>query len=252
MTQLAQTYPQLAVQLAATGWPGGELASVRAAYDLAALLFVGAERGSGKPFIDHLVGTASAVLLGGGDSTTVAAALLHAAYDQGDFGRGRSSAGEANRRTVRDEVGPAVEALVFAYHRFRWSPAAASDAASTVDEASAVERAVLLMRVANEIDDAIDGGLLLSGKLHHAEHQRSVHLAVVELAERIGTPTLARLARTTLLTPPPPIPAELIVGNGASKHRVPKSARRRWRVRPKHLLWQLRRTGSRLLKPAAR
>jgi hypothetical protein len=91
------------------------------------------------------------------------------------------------------------------------------------------------MRVANEIDDVIDGGLLLSGKLHHAEHQRRVHVAVVELAERIGTPTLARLARTTLLTAPPPIPAGLIVGNGASRRRVPQSARLR-RVSLKHIL----------------
>jgi hypothetical protein len=107
------------------------------------------------------------------------------------------------------------------------------------------------MRVANEVDDAIDGGLLLSGKLHHAKRHRSVHVAVVELAERIGTPALARLARTTLLTAPPPIPAELIVGNGASRHRVPQSARRRWRDSPKHLLRRLRRTGSRRLKHAA-
>lgn len=234
MTRLAQTYPQLARQLVDTGWSSTELASIRAAYDLAASLFVGAERGSGKPFIDHLVGSASGVLLGGGNADAVAAALLHAAYAQGDFGDGRSRTRDANRRRVRAAVGAAVENLAFAYDQLGWSPAVAATAVANVAAASAPERSVLLMRVANEVDDALDGELVLSGKQHLVEHTHVVHQSVVELAERIGTPELASMARDVLLTAPPRFPPELIVGAIDSRMRMPKSARPRLSVRAAH------------------
>ncbi len=67
MTHLAQTYPQFARQLSVEPWSSREFALVRAAWELAAGLFAGAERGSGKPFVDHLIGTASGVSIGGGN-----------------------------------------------------------------------------------------------------------------------------------------------------------------------------------------
>ena len=54
MIVIAQTYPHLARQLSAEPWSSREFALVRAAWEMAAELFAGAERGSGKPFVDHL------------------------------------------------------------------------------------------------------------------------------------------------------------------------------------------------------
>ena len=109
MTHLAQTYPQFARQLSVEPWSSREFALVRAAWELAAGLFAGAERGSGKPFVDHLIGTASGVSIGGGNPDTVAAALVHAAYDQGDFGDGHRGALASHRRRVRAALGATVE-----------------------------------------------------------------------------------------------------------------------------------------------
>ena len=230
MTRIAQTYPQFAVQLANAGWSSAELTSVRTAFDLAASLFTAAERGSGKPFIDHLVGTASGVLLGGGSTDAVVAALLHSVYDQGDFGDGRTGAQAVRRRRIASVVGAGVEDLVFRYHRLGWGPAVAANAVANVGGASEPERAVLLMRVANEVDDAVDGGLVLSGKEHLPGYGAQVHEAAVALAERVGTRDFASLARRELLGEPPAFPPELIVGAVASRVRMPASARLRLRV----------------------
>lgn len=227
----AQTYPQFAVQLSTADWSSRDLELVRAAFDLAASLFSAAERGSGKPFIDHLIGTASAVLLGGGNPSAVAAALLHAAYDQGDFGDGRRGPRPKHRRLVVEAVGPLVEDLVFRYHQMTWTNAAASREALCASDAPEPKRAVLLVRVANEIDDAMDGALVLSGKDRLPTHGRMVHEDVVRLAEIVGTAQFAVLARSTLLDEQPKFPPELVIGVGASRVCLPSSAKQLLRVR---------------------
>ncbi len=224
MKQLAQTYPQLAVQLAGCGWPSSDFALVRRAHDEAAALFVGAERGSAKPFIDHLVGTASGVILGGGTAETVAAALLHAAYDQGDFGGRGWSEGAARRRLV-DVVGPVVEDLVHRYSRLAWSADLIESIARTVGSAVGAERQVLLIRVANEVDDAVDGGLVLSRKAEVDIFGSAPRRAVVRIAEAVAADDLVAMARAELLGDQRSFPEELIPGGGESHWRLPRSAR---------------------------
>lgn len=248
MRTFAQNYPQLARQLTDAGWASRDLALVRAAWDLAASLFAGAERGSGKPFIDHLVGTASGVVVGGGDAGVAAAALLHAAYEQGDFGDGRTGATASHRARVSDAVGPEAEELVLGYHELGWGPAVAADAARTAANAKGTARSVLLMRVANEVDDALDGALALSGKASAPSHATAVHEIVVDLAETVGTPALAAIARRELLGETPVMPRELVIGAIVSTVRRPASSCRRpsvlvvrWSVRARRSLGRARR-----------
>ena len=81
MAEVAQTNLQLYNQLIAAGWSDANLDRTQAAYALAADLFAGQIRSSGKTFLEHLVGTASAVAAVGGRPALVHAALLHATFN---------------------------------------------------------------------------------------------------------------------------------------------------------------------------
>jgi (p)ppGpp synthase/HD superfamily hydrolase len=246
VTRIAQNYPQLAVQLTRAGWSSADLTSVREAYDLAATLFVARERGSAKPFIDHLVGTASGVLLGGGDAVQVAAALLHAVYDQGDFGDGHTGMRPAHRRRVAATVGGPVEDLVHRYHDLGWTFEVASKAVATIGDADPRAEAVLLIRVANEVDDAIDGGLVLSGKQHLEVHSTEMRTIAVQLAEHVGTAAFATVARDVLLGEPFTFPSALILGNVVSRTRTPESRSRRLSLMVARAQARARRVAARL------
>jgi (p)ppGpp synthase/HD superfamily hydrolase len=249
---LAQTYPQFAVELNSAGRSAAELAQIRAAYDLASSLFAGTLRGSGKPFLDHLVGTASGVLLGGGSSDALAAALLHAAYDEGDFGFLRTGATARNRRCVAGSIGDHAEDLVHRYHRLRWSPDAVAAVAAGLGAAGEADRSVLLIRIANELDDIADGGLTLSGKTRLAVHAPHVHETILSLAGVVGTAEFAALARQELFAEPPGFPPELIVGSIRSSRHTPRSARPRVVLRLVGAAGRVRLGLRRLLRPLKR
>ena len=225
MTGVAQTYPQLAVQLAGRDWAPGELASVRRAYELAALLFAAAVRGSGKPFVDHLVGTASCLVIDHAPATEVAAALLHAAYDQGDFGDRRTGATSRHRDRVRAEVGDEVEGIVAAYHALGWGRDVAASVGVSLDELTPATRAALRVRLANEVDEALDAGLVLSGKAAIVGAAAVPAAVVLDLAGRVAGPEFVACARATLTAPMPAIPPELVIGCGRSTVQLPASAR---------------------------
>ena len=59
MKNYAQTNLQLYTQLRRAGYSNDRLALVRSGYDLALRLCTASFRGSGKPLLAHLVGTAS-------------------------------------------------------------------------------------------------------------------------------------------------------------------------------------------------
>src|SRR5262249_49358465 len=140
-------------QLHAAGWDAPQLAALRDCYEFATLLFAGHCRASGKPFLAHLVGTASILAAMGADRATVAAGLLHAAYDQGGFGLTRW---RHRRSRVRHAIGEAAEALVWRYHKLGWSEATIARMRDALAELPATDRAIVLMRLANELDDNLD------------------------------------------------------------------------------------------------
>src|SRR5205809_5329802 len=97
MHAYAQTNIQLLNQLRAGGYATAELARIRDVYEFAMLLFTGRYQPCGKPFIDHLVGTASILAFLHRPVEVVAAGLIHAAYVYGDFGSFRSGISDAKR-----------------------------------------------------------------------------------------------------------------------------------------------------------
>jgi HD domain len=186
ITTIARTNIALYKQLRAAGWDTTRLVEVRDCYEFATTLFAGHCRASGKPFLAHLVGTASILAALGAEPTTVAAGLLHAAYDQGDFGITRWR----NRRArVRRAIGDATEALVWRYQELGWNDLAVTRMRAGLHKLTTIERTIVLMRLTNELDDNLD---LEMRYCHPAKDQHRKHRdTILAMARALHQPALA-------------------------------------------------------------
>lgn len=195
MREIAQTNLQLYREMVDQQWPADDLARLRAAYELAAELFSGQYRCSGKPFVSHLVGTASVVAAVDGRRELVLAALLHAAYTDGDFGSGRGSTDSSARARVTAAIGRDAEALVFTYGQTRWNGAALEAAYADVDGLDASQRDQVVLRIANEADEHADFGARVCDKGGLDLYRESSVATMCDLAERLERPVLAAILR---------------------------------------------------------
>lgn len=152
---IAQTNPQLLLQLQRQAYPDSALVAVQRAYLLALGLADGLYRGCGKPFVCHLVGTASIVAHCGAPVSVIVAALLHASY-QPRVIRDAPGGLSACRERIAAVFGPACEKLVYGYQfKDESAPDAVDDAA---DRAS-----VTLLHLADGLEDLIDCAPMLHG-----------------------------------------------------------------------------------------
>jgi len=157
-TPVPQTNLQLYAQLMRLGFDEAELALVNRAYLFAARQTSSVLRGSGKPFACHLVGTAALIAEAGEGCVPVTASLLHAIYqDRVPFPGNRPLPGR--REYVGAHFGGDVETLVHEYHEFE---CARLDAYT--DEQLRQRRTVVMIRLADEIEDLLDGGVAMHGK----------------------------------------------------------------------------------------
>ena len=120
MSRYAQTNLELYAQLGAAGYGEAAVPATAAAYMLAARLFAGLHRASGKVFLAHVVGTASVLVEARARLDVVLAGLVHAAYTHGEFGDGWTGATAAKRAQVRAAIGAEAETLVDRYARWPW------------------------------------------------------------------------------------------------------------------------------------
>jgi hypothetical protein len=162
---IAQSNIQLYGQLQSCGYGAADISAVARAYRLAQRLFAASFRGSGRPFLCHLVGTASILVRDAAPAHEITAGLLHAAYSAGlfpfDMHRKMSP---RKRAMVREAVGAEAEELI-----------------------------------ADELDDLADNGLYYSGAAKRAlvadpENRR----LLVLLASRAGMPILETCLKTAL------------------------------------------------------
>ena len=176
---VAQTNLQLYGQL-----PANQLPAVVAAYDLAAQLFSGQFRASGKPFLAHLVGTASILVNLGRPLDEITTGLLHAAYEAGDFGANSGS----KREEVRAVIGELAESYLQTYSSLPWDPERypSSD--------SPLEHAALVVRVANELEDLLDGAMAWVGPQRAAKMLDRIE-PTARLADRLQLGALAEALR---------------------------------------------------------
>jgi (p)ppGpp synthase/HD superfamily hydrolase len=196
MHSYAQTNAQLFNQLRSEGYSKEERERVRQAYEFGMRLFTGLFLPSGKPFIDHLVGTASILASLHVSVEIVTAGLIHAAYLHGDFGGIRQGISEAKRKQVKDVVGEEVEEYVVRYDRtlLNWETIAVLR--DTLAELGSVDRDVLLMRLVNELEHNLDLGGLYYARCEKEQKGLQRHMErygpiMVHMAEKLGFPSLS-------------------------------------------------------------
>jgi hypothetical protein len=152
----AQTNLQLYRQLIDAGWDETSLGMMRRGYELALALFADAYRSSRRPFVAHLVGTASTLAIWGQSEEKVAAGLLHSAYMLGNFGDGQRDITAARRRVVATAVGTEAERLVHDYTLTK-TDAELERWCENFDKLTAGEREMATLQLANLYDDCRDG-----------------------------------------------------------------------------------------------
>lgn len=198
MFAYAQTNLQLYRQLEAEGYAAADVETVARAHEVALRLFPGIYRGSGKPFLAHLVGTASVLASLHARVPVVVTGLLHAVYTHGEFGTGWRGMSDIKRARVRADVGEEIEDLIARYTRLTWRPKTLPAIRAGLDAMSPLERDVVLVRLANELEDHLDLGILYAADAERRRAFMQTDLpAVVEMAERLGASALAKaLAQT--------------------------------------------------------
>ncbi len=192
MHPVAQTNIQLFNQLRREGYSNEDLIRIHAAYQFTMQLFTGCFRPSGKTFIDHLVGTASILGSLRAPASLVAASLLHAAYVHGDFGTEEKGISDAKREQIREAVGEEIEQYVARYTSFPWNSKSMPETHDGIDGLGPMDRNVLLMRLANQLEDYLDLGILYCPNAD--SRKKSLHRRapfVAEMAKKLGYHILA-------------------------------------------------------------
>lgn len=153
----AQTNLELYTQAIGAGYSAGDCRLLADAYEFALRQVFPLARGSGKPFIAHLVGTASLVLASGRERHWVIAALLHALYQNRiPFQDGMAPA--ARRSLIQQKFGLVIDDLIHRYTDFESSELAK---VSLVDVPSMAD--LLTLRLADELEDVSGYALALHG-----------------------------------------------------------------------------------------
>ncbi len=184
----ALTYPQLMNQAFAKKLNEAEIMRLRNSYEVAERLFDGVYRAQHVPFICHVVRTASILLEENQTIEVVMAGLLHAAYSLGYFDdrrHGKATAG--HRAQLQREVGIDVESLVSDYDCFPWyKKEHVCGHLEKLESYSDRERNLILMRLANELEDYQDFGMAYRGIFPYREKIKAYGKEAVELAQRLG------------------------------------------------------------------
>jgi len=198
VAQIAQTHLQLFQQMRTEGYSAADLAMVAEAYQVATKLFANRFRPCGRPFVAHLVGTSATLVWLNCPTHMVVAALLHAAYQEGDFPNSLEGMTPTKRKELGASIGAEAEALVAAYTLGSRSLTGLLASHARFNEMSPFERDILLMQLANELDDYRE----LAGN-HAANADERVDVIrksgqqQVEMAEWLGRPQLAQALRET-------------------------------------------------------
>jgi hypothetical protein len=239
----AQTNIQLFNQLRDDNYSDQEVARIRSVYEFAMHLLSGRYQPCGKPFIDHVVGTASILAFLHRPVEVVAAGLIHAAYMYGDFGGLRRSITPAKRQQVQQTVGKEVEEYVARYTARYWPGQPLSTIRDYIDALDPIDREVLLMRLANTLELYLDLGALCCANAE--SYQQGIEKRgplVIDMSDKLGFPVLAaEFTRVFRETATGEIPRELRNRSKQTRAYVlaPKSYRKRLPLAVWHQLRQL-------------
>jgi (p)ppGpp synthase/HD superfamily hydrolase len=192
---LAHTHIQLLNDMRRDGYDQPAMEAVFRAYRLCIEL-CGGYQPCGKPFIVHLLRTASILAALKRPPETIAAGLLHSIYAFGDFGGGGRKASPAKRAAVAARVSDPVESLVSAYDRMTWSDDTLQTAVSGFSRLDRLSRECLLIRLANDLEQMTDLDMLYRTKFQEALSRISRRIEwMEELARLLGYDALATSLR---------------------------------------------------------
>jgi (p)ppGpp synthase/HD superfamily hydrolase len=196
--QIAQTHLQLFQQMRSKGYCAAELVMAAKAYRTATKLFANRFRPCGRPFVSHLVGTSAVLVWLKSPIPVVVAAMLHAAYQEGDFANSLEGMTPRKRKELRAAIGPEAEELVAAYTASSRSLTGILASYARFHQMLPEEHDILLMQLANELDDYRD---CASNHAANADERieviRQCGPQQAEMAEWLGRPGLAQALRET-------------------------------------------------------
>jgi hypothetical protein len=197
----------------ARGCQTHELAFLAQIYQLAATLMDGGYRPCGRPFINHLVGTAGVLAYYGFRLEVVAAGLLHAAYSHCPP---LPTGPRASIDMVCAALGgrdTTLESRVRAYTRRGMDLSALAGAGGTGASLSVADGEIVAIAAANEIDMLVSGEFRYSGR---GDALKPPAIALIDhVCGVLGVPGLAatlRIARAAYSLAPP----EVLTGIGGS------------------------------------
>jgi hypothetical protein len=188
-SELKQTLTELIEAAAARGYDASALRMIGRAHWAALLLSNGGYRPCGRPFLNHLTGSASVLVHYGIEVRLICGALLHAAYSHAPRLAADPGATLGIVAKALGGEGTALEKLVRAYtlRVSRWRMLQAlpnwQDVATTRD----VETAVI--GIANDIDMHLSGEVRAAGRTD-LDAVSATHAA--EICRTLGVPGLAQ------------------------------------------------------------
>jgi (p)ppGpp synthase/HD superfamily hydrolase len=189
--QLAHTHIQLINQLSEAGYSTQDLHLIFTAYQYCIELCDGFQP-CGKPFITHLIRTASILVELKQGISIIAAGLLHSIYEFGDFGDGSRSLELWKRKKVRQRVGEEVENYIYQYDLLRWNENNITFIYNDFKNLEPVEKDVIIMRLSNELEQSLDLEPLYRSdrerKIQQIQNRKAI---LIDMARRLGYPTLA-------------------------------------------------------------
>jgi hypothetical protein len=192
MRSFALTYPQLMQQAVRLGLGERDLVRLRRAHELAQGLTDGLYRKQSVPFLCHLIRTASITLAELPAADVVVASLLHAVYFLHVFeGSRRRGPRRTDRELLRGEIGSAAEELITRYGAIAWHDADVLEGYAALQDRSPETRGLLLMALANELEDRLDAGEAYAGDGGGAAPEPRHAAACLALAEGLGHHELA-------------------------------------------------------------
>ncbi len=181
---LAQTNLQLYVQLRRAGASQAEIYTMQKDYETACMLFGTLCRSTGRPFLCHAAGTASAALHEGAEFIDVRAALLHAAYKHGRFPDGKKKSTPRHKAWLTQRVGPELADLLTVYSGFSFTPEDVRGYIASDNVPDDLTLRLIRLKLANDVDDSHSFGAALG---HKARYQDPTWLTLrKELSEKLG------------------------------------------------------------------
>jgi (p)ppGpp synthase/HD superfamily hydrolase len=227
MPSYAQTNLQLFNQALQQGYSLEDLQRLARAYRVTIELFTGMFRPSGKTFVAHLVGTASILVSLNQPIDLVITGLLHAAYTNGVFGLGGGKGiTSAKRSYLQMQLGSKIEAYIDSYTRLKWDPEAPLRLLDRLDQLDQIEKDIILVRLANELEEYLDFGMIYNGVEKRQRYSKHDGNVIRSLAIELGSSTLAQsLLEAIEFNEYTSIPLELcnLVGKSSSTLLLPKS-----------------------------